>query len=144
MLTIVLSVFRFRVSDYPFGIFKFWSLSCLSFDLRFLITPLVSSNFCHCAVCSSSIYGFWLPLWYLQIFAIVLSVPLRFTDYDYPFGIFKLFVINRLNIQLKKHPTTITLHLVVSVLEQSCKSSFNYRYAFLQIFLSTTWLDRKF
>ena len=22
--------------------------------------------FCHCVVCSSSIYGFWLPLWYLQ------------------------------------------------------------------------------
>ena len=23
-------------------------------------------SFCHCVVCSSSIYGFWLPLWYLQ------------------------------------------------------------------------------
>ena len=23
-------------------------------------------SFGHCAVCSSSIYGFWLPLWYLQ------------------------------------------------------------------------------
>ena len=22
--------------------------------------------FCHCVVCSSSIYGLWLPLWYLQ------------------------------------------------------------------------------
>ena len=22
--------------------------------------------FCHCVVCPSSIYGFWLPLWYLQ------------------------------------------------------------------------------
>jgi hypothetical protein len=25
-----------------------------------------TSSFGHCVVCSSSIYGFWLPLWYLQ------------------------------------------------------------------------------
>jgi hypothetical protein len=41
-------------------------------------------------VCSSSIYGFWLPLWYLL--AIVLSVLLQYTDSDCPFGIFKLFL----------------------------------------------------
>ena len=44
-------------------------------------------SFGHCLVCSSSIYRFWLPLWYLL--AIVLSV-LRFTDYL--FGISKLFL----------------------------------------------------
>ena len=82
--------------------FFFWPLYCLFFfDLRLLITslwyllaivlsvllrftasdylPLVS--FGHCIVCSSSIYGFWLPLWYLL--AIVLSVLLRFTASDY-------------------------------------------------------------
>ena len=48
---------------------------CLSFCLF---------SFGHCVVCSS-IYRFWLPLWYLL--AIVLSV-LLFTDSDYPFGIF--------------------------------------------------------
>jgi hypothetical protein len=32
---------------------------CLSF---------CSFSFGHCVVCSSSIYGFWLPLWYLQTF----------------------------------------------------------------------------
>ena len=70
-------------SDYPFGIF--WPLCCLFiFDIRILITPLVS--FGHCVVCSSSIYGFWLPFWYLL--AIVLSVHLRYTNSDYPFGIF--------------------------------------------------------
>jgi hypothetical protein len=58
LLAIVLSV-RYTDSDYPFGIF--WPLCCL-FDIRILITPLVS--FGHCVVCS--IYGFWLPLWYLQ------------------------------------------------------------------------------
>ena len=65
-------------------------------------------SFGHCVVCSSSIYGFWLPLYsgdllcyvyvlyiavcpfVLFLLAIVLSV-LRFLDSDYPFGIFKLF-----------------------------------------------------
>jgi hypothetical protein len=84
LLAIVLSVLlRFTDSDYPFGIF--WPLCCLSFfDLRILIALLVS--FGYCVVCPSSIYGFWLPLWYLL--AIVLSVLLRFTDSDCPFGIF--------------------------------------------------------
>ena len=83
LLAIVLSVLlRFTDFDYLFGIF--WPLYCLSFDLLILITSLVS--FGHCIVCPSSIYGFWLPLWYLL--AIVLSVLLRFTDFDYLFGIF--------------------------------------------------------
>ena len=45
---------------------------------------------CHCIVCSSLIYGFWLPLWYLV--AIVLSVRLWFTASDYSFGVFKPFL----------------------------------------------------
>jgi hypothetical protein len=80
LLVIVLSVLWFTSSDYHFGIF--WSLYCLFFDLRLLITTLVS--FGHCLVCSL-IYVFWLPLWYLLV--IVLSV-LWFTSADYPFGIF--------------------------------------------------------
>ena len=81
LLAIVLSVLLSTNADYLFGIF--WPLCCLFFYLRMLITPLVS--FGHCVVCSS-IYGCWLPLWYLM--AIVLSV-LRSTDSDYPFGIFR-------------------------------------------------------
>jgi hypothetical protein len=80
LLAIVLSVCRFTVYDYPFGIF--WPLYCLSVVLRCMITPLVS--FGHCIVCLS-FYGVWLPLWYLM--ATVLSVG-RFTVYDYLFGIF--------------------------------------------------------
>ena len=84
LLAIVLSVvLRSTDSDEPFGIFK---LLCLSFI------------FGNCVACPSSIYGFWLPLWYLQhllfalyLLAIVLSVLLRFTESDYPFGIFKFF-----------------------------------------------------
>jgi hypothetical protein len=84
LVAIVLPVLLwFTASDYPFGIF--WSLHCLYFfDLRLLITPLVS--FGHCIACTSLIYGFWLPLWYLL--AIVLPVLLWFTASDYPFGIF--------------------------------------------------------
>ena len=83
LLAIMLSLLlRYTDSDYPFGIC--WPLCCLSFfDIRILITPLVSVG--HCVVCPS-IYGFRLPLWYLL--TIVLSVLLRYTDSDYPFGIF--------------------------------------------------------
>ena len=49
---IVLSVVLFTASDYLFGIFK----------LLFVLLPFFV---CHCIVCPS-IYGFWLPLWYLQ------------------------------------------------------------------------------
>jgi hypothetical protein len=43
--------------------FFFWPLCCLFFfDIRILITPLVS--FGHCVVCSSSLYGLWLPIIY--------------------------------------------------------------------------------
>jgi hypothetical protein len=70
-------------SDCPFDIF--WSLCCLSLHLQLLIAPLISFNYC---VICSSIYSFWLPLWYLLI--IVLSVP-PFTSFDCPFDIFKRY-----------------------------------------------------
>jgi len=34
--------------------------------LQIVFCPFVPFLFGHCVVCSSSIYGFWLPLWYLQ------------------------------------------------------------------------------
>ena len=72
LLAIVLSVLLWYTdSDYSLGIF--WPLCCLFFyDIQILITPLVS--FGHCVVCSSMIYRFWLPPWYLLV--IVLSVLL--------------------------------------------------------------------
>jgi hypothetical protein len=59
---------------------------------------------CHCIVCSSLIYGFWLPLWYLLTIVLsvlwftasdypfVLSVRLWFPASDYSFGVFKPFL----------------------------------------------------
>ena len=89
LLFIVLSVLpQFTSSDYRFGISC--SLCCLFFlNIRLLITVLVS--FVHCVVCSSSVYVFWLPCWYLL--SIVLSVLPQFTSSDYHFGIFKLFFL---------------------------------------------------
>ena len=78
--------------------FFFWPLYCLSFfNLRLLMTPLVS--FGHCIVCPSSTYGFWWPLWYLL--AIVLSVLLQLTASDDPFGIFwPLYCLSFFNSRL--------------------------------------------
>ena len=50
-----LSVVLFTASDCSVGIFTFWPLYCLFFELRLLIVPLVS--FGQCIVCSL-IYGF--------------------------------------------------------------------------------------
>jgi hypothetical protein len=116
-------------------------LCCLFFfDIRILITPLVSFCHCvvffssiygfwlplwylqtlltfgHCVVCSSSIYGFWLPLWYLQTlltFGHCVVCFLRYTDSDYPFGIFKLFLL---------------LAIVLSVLLRYTDSDYPFRY----------------
>jgi hypothetical protein len=106
LLAIVLSVLRLTASDDPFGIL--WPLCCLSFDLRLLVTPLVSCG--HCIVCPST-YGFWLPLWFLV--AIVLSV-LRLTSPDYPFGI--LWPLYCLSFDLRLLITSLVScgHCVVS------------------------------
>jgi predicted nucleic acid-binding Zn ribbon protein len=68
-------------------------LHCLSFHLQLVIITLVS--FDHCIFCPS-IYGLWLPLWYLLTFA--LSV-LQFTACDYHFGIF--WPLHRLSFHLR-------------------------------------------
>jgi len=72
------------VSDYPLGIFKLYFVPFLLVIVLSVLRittsshPLLSSNltFCsflgHCILCSSLISGFWLSLWYLQIFLYVL------------------------------------------------------------------------
>ena len=48
----------------------FWWGSCFSIFFFFVYVDCFLSfctfSFGHCVVCFSSIYGFWLPLWYLQ------------------------------------------------------------------------------
>ena len=108
LLAIVLSVLRVTASDYPFGIF--WPLCCQSFELRLLIIPLVS--FGHCVVSPSSSYCFWLSLWYLL--AIVLSVLLRVTASNYPFGIFWSLCCQSFELRLLIIPLVSFGHCVVS------------------------------
>ena len=106
LVAIVLSVLlRYTDSDYSFRIL--WPLCCLSYDIRILITPLISYG--HCVVCPS-IYGFWLPLWYLV--AIVLSV-LWFTDSDYTFGILWSLCCVSFDLQILITPLVSCGHCVV-------------------------------
>jgi hypothetical protein len=64
----------------------------------------------HWVVCSSSIYGFWLPLWYL-----------RYTDSEYPFDIFKLFLhyLWTIKYNIKTVRMTICDHLYFVYLKLS-------------------------
>jgi hypothetical protein len=69
--------------------FFFWPLCCQFFCLLAIVLSVLLS-FGHCVVCSSV---FWpLSCLFFCLLAIVLSVLLRFTDSDYPFRIFKLFL----------------------------------------------------
>ena len=122
LVAIVLSVLpRFTTYDNFFGIL--WPLYFLSFlDLRFLITPLVSCG--HCIVCPSSIYDFWLLLWYLV--AIVLSVLPRFTTSDYPFCIlWPLYCLSVLDLRLLIIPFVSCGHCIVFPSSIVCPSSTN-------------------
>ena len=53
-----------RWSDYVH--FNLWTLRLRILQFLDVITRKCSKRHGHCVVCSSSIYGFWLPLWYLQ------------------------------------------------------------------------------
>ena len=120
-MAVVVSVLpRFKTSDYPFGIL--WPLYFPSFlDLRFLITPLISCG--HCIVCPSSIYDFWLPLWYLV--AIVLSILPRFTTSYYPFGIlWPLYCLSFLDFVLSVIPRFTTSDYPFGILWPLCCLSF--------------------
>ena len=129
LLTIVLSVLWLAASDYTFGIF--WPLYCLYFDLRLLITPLVS--FDHCIVCTLT-YGFWLHLWYLL--TIVLSV-LWLTASDYTFGIFWPLYCLYFDLRLLITPLVSFDHCIVCTL--TCGFWLHLWYL-LTIVLSVLWL----
>ena len=111
LLVIVLSVPPFTASDCPFGIF--WLLCYPSLQLRLLIAPLVS--FGHCVI-RTSIYSFWLPLWYILV--IVLTVP-PVTASDCPFGIFWSLYYLSLHLQLLIAPLVSFGHCVI------CPSSYS-------------------
>ena len=63
--------------------------------LTVLITPLISSNLsCRSLYCLSCDLQFWLPLWYLQTFLVGHCIACHVIyRSDYPFDIFKLFLL---------------------------------------------------
>jgi hypothetical protein len=61
-------------------------LCCLSYDLRIIITPLVSSNSRPLCYLSYDVRIMITPLVSSN------SRPLCFLSYDYPFGVFKFFL----------------------------------------------------
>jgi hypothetical protein len=86
---IVLSVLvQWTTFDYPLVSSNLSiTLYCLSFfNGRLLITPWYLQTFLlHCIFCPSSMDDFWLPLGIFKPFYyIVLSVPLQWTTFDYP------------------------------------------------------------
>ena len=116
VFAIVLSLLRiFTASDYSLDILG--SLYCLySVYLRLLITPLVSYS--HCIVRTSSIFGFWLLLWYLIV--IVLCVLPLITASDYSLGIFlPLYCLYFVYLRLLITPFVSFGHCIV------CTSSIN-------------------
>jgi hypothetical protein len=79
--------------------FFIWSFRLSFFDLRILITPLISLNsFSNISNTIWSIpsndYVLWVVVWLLVLFllVIVLSFLLRYTDSGDTFGVFKLFL----------------------------------------------------
>jgi hypothetical protein len=73
---------------------------------------------------TSSIYWFWLPLWYLL--AIVLSVPRRFIDSDCLFGIFWPCIFCSSLIYWFWLPLWYLLAIVLSVLRRFTDSDFPF------------------
>ena len=57
--------------------FFFWPLCCLFFCLLAIVLSVLLS-FGHCVVCSSSIYGLWLPHWYRQTIYIYVEILNKF------------------------------------------------------------------
>jgi hypothetical protein len=96
LLTIVMSVLlRYMDSHYLFGILKLlflekakvhWIVLWGNFIYMFcrsLFVRLCFFSFSHCDVCPSSIYGLWLPLWYLQTILINYCSTLKLWKYKY-------------------------------------------------------------
>ena len=89
----------------------FWSLCCLFFDLRILITPLVSSNFSYPIGSSWSwLYGNWVYNYMRNpcLSPLTLWVRIPFMAYDRS-EVFSGFLTNITEILLKVALCTITL-----------------------------------
>jgi hypothetical protein len=100
-LSIIFSVlFRYTTCDYRlviFSIYDLWLPPCYLFDIRLVITPLLSFRYTTCdyALVIFSIYDLWLPPCYLFNIRLVITplLSFRYTTCDYTLVIFKLFLL---------------------------------------------------
>ena len=106
LLTIVLSILlRYMDSDYPFGIF--WPLCCLFFfDIRILITPLVSSS-------SSCIYFSTKPYFVIHCFN-VCNLVLYYSNVILSQDLTLSFLSSKDRVMLSEHK------------RRTCDSSYRY------------------
>ena len=138
LLAIVLSVLLLRhtASGYPFGIF--WSLYCLSFfDIRFLITPMVS--FGHCTCLSFFKIRFLITLWYLLV--IVLSV-LRHMASNYSFHI--LWPLCCLSFFDTRFLVTLWYHLAIVLFVLLRNTASNYSFHIIWPLWCLSFFDTRF
>ena len=87
-----------------FSPLSFWPLCCSSsiygFWLPLWYLPTLLCPFGHYVVCPSLIYGFWLPLWYLQTFLVTYITYLKIDNNTKKF----MFIFLRLNVYSKTCP----------------------------------------
>ena len=117
IVDIVLSVLRFTDSKYPSG--------APAFNLGFYGVDVTRSLF-QCVIFCRSLF----VLLSFFLLAIMLSVLLRFTNSDYPFGFFKLFL-------LKMHSYEIVVYVqTIAVQFKGMTLFLNQYYRFCHIFLT--------
>jgi hypothetical protein len=125
-------------SDYPFGIFKLFVQSGWLCNLYIQLNSLIALLY---LVMVNLLWFFNLPL------AIVLSV-LQFTDSDYPFGIFKLFLYASVFlVWVQCQPSHITGQALVlenALIFHIMHNIFNPRNTEVSICMNVFWLIPSF
>jgi hypothetical protein len=108
-------------------------VNCVCFVDRCL--SFCTFSLCHCVVCSSSIYEFWLPLWYLQALLTIIKLiqdnklsnetHQQYTIIYFVFQIMKRYqhsekptTSHQLNALNTKRPRLITLEIQVLVYDR--------------------------
>ena len=107
------------VSPFSFGHYVICSSSIYGFWLPLWYLPTLLCPFGHYVVCPSLTDGFWLPLWYLQTFLVTYITYLKIDNNTKKF----MFVFLRLNIYSQTCPCG-HLYWAVSCIKRSPFSCF--------------------
>jgi len=133
MLTYTMGATSEAGTAYPFGAPEFttdfkwgscYSIFCFMCMFCGSLVVLLYYFFGRCVVCSSSMYGIWLPLWYLQtllitlylVSLVVISIDMFIDVFFYVF-IFVLFIVFTYHCQKKPlHwlPASAPINIVIT------------------------------